>query len=79
MTGLLSPFFPFRQTALGASQKHESVEKEMSATLQQHNKFQKQRQIKTLTLQRKNERESWGFELTGGWEQGQWIGKTLKF
>ena len=41
-------------------------------------KFQKpKKQIKTLTLQRQNARENWGFSLTGGWDQGQWIGKEM--
>ena len=48
----------------------------MSAFPVQHNKFQKpKKQIKILTLQRKNAKENWGFSLTGGWDQGQWIGK----
>ena len=33
------------------------------------------RVILTLTLNRKHPNEDWGFTITGGWEQGQWIGK----
>ena len=39
---------------------------------------QQNRVIKTLTLNRKDGKEDWGFTMTGGWEQGQWIGKNLK-
>ena len=79
MTGLLSPFFPLPSNLRGQPKKHESVRKEMSAFVQ-HNKFQKQakKQLKSLTLQRQNDRENWGFSVVGGWDQGQWIGKIFK-
>ena len=33
------------------------------------------RVLKKVNLKRKFEFEDWGFTLTGGWDQGQWIGK----
>ena len=45
---------------------------------QAENNSQQNRIIKTLILNRKNGKEDWGFTMTGGWEQGQWIGKNLK-
>ena len=37
------------------------------------------RVILTLTLNREHPSEDWGFTITGGWEQGQWIGKFFVF
>ena len=31
--------------------------------------------IKNLILKRKHQKQDWGFTITGGWQQGQWIGK----
>ena len=45
----------------------------MSKKLAENNSKQN-RVIKTLTLNRKDGKEDWGFTMTGGWEQGQWIG-----
>ena len=44
---------------------------------QAENNSQQNRIIKTLILNRKNGKEDWGFTMTGGWEQGQWIGKII--
>ena len=35
------------------------------------------RVLKKVNLKRKFEFEDWGFTLTGGWDQGQWIGKEM--
>ena len=35
------------------------------------------RVLKKVNLKRKFEFEDWGFTLTGGWDQGQWIGKQI--
>ena len=35
------------------------------------------RVLKKVNLTRKFEFEDWGFTLTGGWDQGQWIGTSF--
>ena len=31
--------------------------------------------LKNLTLKRKYHYQGWGFTVSGGWQEGQWIGK----
>ena len=34
--------------------------------------------IKNLKLKRKYHYQGWGFTITGGWQEGQWIGKLFE-
>ena len=36
---------------------------------------QQDRVLEKILISRKHPNQNWGFELSGGWDQGQWIGK----
>jgi hypothetical protein len=35
--------------------------------------------VKTLVLKRLDTREDWGFELSGSWQDGEWISEIFVF
>ena len=39
------------------------------------NQQHQDRVLRKILIFRKQKDQSWGFELSGGWDQGQWIGE----